>query len=253
MGQILVDIKRDGLASITLNRPDKLNAVSKGMTRELSAALRSLEKRNDLKCLVITGSGSRAFCAGGDLNELHGGLSEKEAYQVLKPMGDVLYQLAVFPLPTIALLNGQARGGGCELATACDFRYGVRGSAYGFVQGKLGITPGWGGGELLYQRIRPEHAAHWLIDSQMYSAEKAHHIGWLNKIGTREELEKAAAPFLEKTYDQLHWFKKQYLQKLSVKKLEARIEEEVTNCAKLWESKEHIEAVRNFMNSRKKS
>ncbi|WP_082234273.1 enoyl-CoA hydratase/isomerase family protein [Halobacillus massiliensis] len=250
MEQIIVNEHVNGLAVVTLNRPEKMNAVSKEMTSQLASALQSLKQKPGLKCLVLTGKG-RAFCAGGDLSELHGGLSEMEAYQILKPMNEVLYQLAVFPVPTIALLNGQARGGGCELATACDFRYGNEGAFYGFVQGKLGITPGWGGGELLYQRIRPEYASHWLLVSEMYSGETAHQIGWLHNIGDYKNAEEAAEPFLEKSVKQVRWFKNQYLEKLSINK--GAMDKETANCAKLWESKEHIEAVRNFMDSRKKS
>ncbi|MFC7061311.1 enoyl-CoA hydratase/isomerase family protein [Halobacillus seohaensis] len=253
MEQIKATITDQGLAIITLNRSEKMNAVTKKMTDELKQILSEFKLNSNMKCLLITGSGDQAFCAGGDLREHHADMSESEAYQILHPMKEVLYEIATFPMPTFAYLNGPARGGGCELATACDFRYGLKDVEFGFVQGDLGITPGWGGGELLYKRIRPELAAHWLIDSKMYTTIEAYQIGWLHKIVSLEELKNNPMidPFLKKSYEQLRTFKEQYLQKLSIDQLSAEMDEEVRNCANLWESKEHIEAVDKFMSRRK--
>src|SRR5690625_5646758 len=86
------------------------------------------------------------FCAGGDLINFHGELTPDEAFSRLYPMKEVLYDIASFPVPTICLLNGDALGGGCEIATACDFRIAKETTKFGFVQSKLGIVPGWGGG-----------------------------------------------------------------------------------------------------------
>ncbi|WP_347860672.1 enoyl-CoA hydratase/isomerase family protein [Salimicrobium sp. PL1-032A] len=134
----------NAVATVKLNRPEKRNAVNRQMTEELSKVLRTLKEDEHVKSLILTGEGEEAFCAGGDLNELHGDLTEVEAYSLLSPMRDVLYELATLPIPTLAWLNGDARGGGCELASACDVRYGRMKSDYGFIQGRLGIVPGWG-------------------------------------------------------------------------------------------------------------
>ncbi|MFG6115234.1 enoyl-CoA hydratase/isomerase family protein [Halobacillus sp. MO56] len=239
-----------GYARITLNRPEKMNAVSKQMTSELSQALTEAKEAEGVKCLVITGSGDRAFCTGGDLKDLHGDMNASEAFQTLYPMKEVVYQLASFPLPTIALLNGQARGGGCEIATACDIRYAVKDASYGFVQGKLGITPGWGGGVLLYEKIRPEYAFQWLIEAEMYDSDRVAAIGWAHRLIEREELgnvEDLLAKFLEKSVEQMRVWKKQYDKKLSMISLSPVMDEEVRTCSRLWESEEHKEAVKRFM------
>ncbi|RWZ60708.1 enoyl-CoA hydratase/isomerase family protein [Halobacillus fulvus] len=253
MSFILTDIKQEGYGVLTLNRPEKRNALHPPMIEELKGAMEQIKKEEALKFLVLTGNGDQAFCAGGDLNAFHGEMPSEEAYQLLRPMKDVLYDLATFPIPTIAVLQGQARGGGCELATACDFRYGLNEASFGFIQGNLGIAPGWGGGALLYKRIRADLAAHWLMDSEMYSASKAQQIGWLHKTGDREQLTSAEMfeSFIRKSREQMKVFKQQYIKQLNVAELARDMEEEVRECSVLWESEEHIQAVRRFMDSKK--
>ncbi|MCP3026222.1 enoyl-CoA hydratase/isomerase family protein [Halobacillus sp. A5] len=255
MEKIITTLDARGTGTILLNRYDKMNAVTREMCEGLLKAVLDFKANPNLKCLVITGAGQQSFCAGGDLLELHGDLTEEEAYTRLIPMKQVLYELAVFPLPTYAFLNGDARGGGCEIATACDFRYGKHDGKYGFIQGKLGITPGWGGGELLYRKISADRAAHWLMDSEMYDSERAYQIGWLHKIVAKEHLtpDYLLSPFLEKTQTQLKIFKSQLLRSLPFTDLSKEMDEEVRRCASLWESEEHIKAVKNFIRTRKKS
>ncbi|MFD1018067.1 enoyl-CoA hydratase/isomerase family protein [Thalassobacillus hwangdonensis] len=251
---ITYEMNEIGLLTITLNRPEKMNAVSKGMVKELKEAFEQAKQEENLKCLVLTGAGERAFCSGGDLHDFHGEMSAGEAFQMLYPMKEVVYQLASFPLPTIALLNGQARGGGCEIATACDFRYAVNGSSFGFIQGKLGIAPGWGGGALLYEKIRPELAFKWLAESTMYTTEKAFQVGWVHEVIESSQMNEAALllkDLLNKSITQLRAWKHQYNQRLSILSLSSMMDEEVRVCSKLWESEEHKRAVRTFMENRK--
>src|SRR5699024_12371085 len=93
-----------------------------------------IARNRDIKFLIITGAGEKMFCSGCDLNHLHGDLSSDEAFKELYPMKECLYELVSFPVPTVCLLNGDALGGGCEIATACDFRIGKKGTKFGFVQ-----------------------------------------------------------------------------------------------------------------------
>ncbi|WP_181348927.1 enoyl-CoA hydratase/isomerase family protein [Thalassobacillus sp. CUG 92003] len=251
--QIMLSV-HEHYAVIKLNRPEKMNAISTKMTQDLHLAIDEANMLNNIKCLIITGAGTQAFSTGGDLSDLHGDLSSDEAFGLLYQMKEVLYKIASFPVPTIAVLNGQARGGGCELATACDFRFGVRSSSYGFVQGQLGITPGWGGGALLYEKIAADDAFLWLAEADMYQADKTLRIGWLHRILASEELhhiEGLAAPFTSKSLEQLKVLKRQYLRKLSILPLSAQMDEDVRACANLWESKEHKQAVERFVSSRK--
>ncbi|MCA0969382.1 enoyl-CoA hydratase/isomerase family protein [Halobacillus litoralis] len=253
MRLIRLDYKDEGYAVMTLNRPDKMNAINHEMINGLKSALEEIRAKEGVTFVVLTGAGDRAFCAGGDLKEFHGDLEAQEAYALLSPMKDVLYKLATLPIPTIALLNGQARGGGCELATACDFRYARQGTSFGFVQGNLGIAPGWGGGALLYERIKRDMAAHWLLTSEMLTADEVKEFGWLHKVCTEEEWQSGQllTPLLNKTPAQTKWFKRQLLSSLRLDELSVRMEEETAHTSVLWESEEHKEAVQKFLISRK--
>lgn len=247
MRVVKVDTVKGEGAKITINRPEKRNAVNKAVTSQLADAIQEVKKIDGLKYVVLTGEGDKSFCAGGDLNELHGKLSAKEAYELLIPMMQVLFELATLPIPTIALLNGAARGGGCELATACDFRFARPQDKFGFIQANLGITPGWGGGALLYRKIRPELAFHWLVTGDMRSAEECQRAGWIH--GLTKDPTIYLETFSPRSYQQMRSFKQQYLKSLDIKSLHKCMEEEVQTSASLWETDEHMAAVERFFHT----
>lgn len=239
-----------GYGEICLNRPEKNNAVSQEMTKELMKVLEEA-KEDTLKFLVVTGKGSM-FCAGGDLHDLHGDLTTEEAFSLLYPMKEVLFELVNFPVPTIGLLNGSALGGGCELATACDVRMAKASGKYGFVQTSLGILPGWGGGALLYEKMNPDFAMNWIMEAGVYTADYLMQHGWLHKVvptdAWYEQSEDMLKPYISKSYDQMKMLKLQYKKKISSPGLSSLMSEEVRNSASLWETPEHKEALRKFLN-----
>lgn len=246
----LVQYRTDerGYGEIMLNRPEKMNAISKEMAASFGKALETA-KQQPIKFLVITAAGERMFCAGGDLEDLHGDMNRDEAYAILYPMKEMLYEIASFTVPTVCLLNGDAMGGGCEIATACDFRIARRGTRFGFVQTKLGITPGWGGGALLYEKVHPAFAFQWLMEAKMHEVSYLQNQGWIQKIVTESEWhdrETLLRPFLLKTPEQMKILKNQYKEKISILQLSVQMDDEVRNCSTLWEAKEHKEAVQQF-------
>ncbi|WP_261179315.1 enoyl-CoA hydratase/isomerase family protein [Anaerobacillus sp. CMMVII] len=105
-----------------------------------------------MKIVVLTGAGTDAFCSGGDLSIFHHIHTKGEAKEMLLKMAKVLHKLFFFSKPTVAYLNGTTVGGGCEIATACDFRIAEKKLKIGFIQGRLGITTGWGGSTYLMER-----------------------------------------------------------------------------------------------------
>ncbi|SHF49198.1 enoyl-CoA hydratase/isomerase family protein [Ornithinibacillus halophilus] len=240
----------DGYGLITLNRPLKRNAISEDMMSKLYESI--LKAKNDpIKFLVITGAGDKMFCAGGDLTELHGELSNSDAFNVLDKMKEVLYQIAIFPVPTICLLNGNALGGGCEIATSCDFRIAKTSTRFGFVQANLGILPGWGGGALLYEKVNPTFAYQWLLEANIYDANYLMEQGWINQIISSEEwgdVHNLVQPYLNRSTEQMKLLKGQYLASISVESLYRKMSDEVKSCASLWESPEHKLAVQRFSN-----
>lgn len=238
----------DGYSKITLNRPEKRNAVSGEMVEELRSAIKQA-RETEIKFLVITGSGNNVFCAGGDLNELHGELAPNDAFHQLYAMKEVLYDIVSFPVPTICLLNGDAVGGGCELATACDFRIAKATTEFGFVQTKLGITPGWGGGALLYEKVHPSFAYSWLLEAKKYEAAFLQDKGWIHRIVPIEKWEdqtEILSAYILKSLNQMEVLTKQYKQKVGTLGLSALMNEEVRSCSMLWDSKEHVDAVGRF-------
>ncbi|WP_430786136.1 enoyl-CoA hydratase/isomerase family protein [Virgibacillus flavescens] len=242
----------DGYIMITLDRESKRNAVSNEMVRELKDAL-SRARDSQLKFLVITGSGEKMFCAGGDLQDFHGNLSPSDAFQKLYPMKEVLLDIVSFPVPTICLLNGNAIGGGCEIATACDIRIAKESTKFGFVQSTIGITPGWGGGALLYEKVLPSFAYAWLIEGTNYEVEFLIEKGWIHRVIPYEcwnNYNEIFEPYISKSYAQMEILSKQYQQKIEAMGLSALMDSEVHNCSLLWDSPEHINAVNQFLNKK---
>lgn len=235
---------------ITINRPEKRNAISIDMAESL---LQSIEqaKKDPIKFLVVTGSGTQMFCSGGDLNDLHGNLSVAEAESSLLKMMEVLYELTVFNKPTIALLNGGATGGGCELASACDIRIAKEYSKFGFVQTNLGIIPGWGGGVLLAKRVHPSFAYQWIMEGAIFDSDYLIQKGWIHRQVAEDEWgnrDKLLQPYLMKSFSQMKILKDQFLEEIGVIGLKEKMMREVQKCASLWESEEHKRAVQAFFN-----
>lgn len=245
---VLYEEKEYGI--LTLNRPEKRNAISIDMARQLSTLLTEIESR-PISFLVIKSAGEGVFCAGGDLNELHGELSNQEAYETLKVMKQVLYQIVSLPVPTIALLQGNALGGGCELATACDIRIAKEGTSFGFVQSNLGILPGWGGGAILYEKVLPSFALQWLTEGEMYQASDLLEKGWLHHLVDEvswADIDDLLQPYVRKSLEQMQYLKAQYKAAIHLDDLKEKMDIESSNCANLWASEHHQQVVQSFLN-----
>lgn len=245
-----ISYEEDVYGTININRPEKRNAISKEMAQQLFDLLEEIKDR-PIKFLVIKSSGDKMFCAGGDLNDFHDELNEQEAYDTLHKMKQVLFKIVSFPVPTISLLQGNAMGGGCELATACDIRIAKQNTEFGFVQTNLGILPGWGGGALLYEKVHPSFALQWLAEGKMYDADFLYARGWVHEVipetmwGNEEEILKS---YMNKSFAQMQYLKSQFTEALSIPTLAEKMERESVRCASLWESEEHKKVVQAFFN-----
>jgi enoyl-CoA hydratase len=183
----------DELALITLDRPEALNALSFSQLHDLSRLLDGLAD-SDARALLVTGSGDRAFSAGADIKELMGRtLVEQRAGAMLGQ--SVLAKLDHLPLPSIALINGYAFGGGLELALACTFRLAVPGAKLGFPEIKLGLIPGYGGTQRLPRLVGEARATEMILTGRTVDADEAERIGLVNRVVRAGDLIEAGQEF----------------------------------------------------------
>jgi enoyl-CoA hydratase len=174
--------KQGAILVVTLNRPEVLNAINTQMGRDLHDLwTRLTAEPGDTRCVVLTGAGERAFCAGGDLKERDGMTQQAwEAQHELFERGFVA--LLELPLPVIAAANGHAYGGGLETLLGCDFVYAARGARFALSEVRLGIMPGVGGTVTLPRAVGERRAKELMFTAKAFSAEEAAAWGLVNKV-----------------------------------------------------------------------
>jgi enoyl-CoA hydratase/carnithine racemase len=241
------------VAVLRIDRPEASNAINTAVMEGLAAGLLRAKADDEVRVLIITGTGDRTFVAGGDLKEFHAALtSEDKVFAKMTQMRAVLEEIAFFPKPVIAAINGAARGGGGELASACHFRVMAEHATVGYVQVKLGIAPGWGGGVLL-QRIVGAQKARWLVLSgDVIGAAEAKRIGYVDEVIGGEDFSGQARAFARKISGLAPNAVQGLLERLrqssgmSREELAAQMEAESRLCAKLWMEPAHREAIEAF-------
>ncbi len=187
MYQTLLASLENGIYTITINRPDKLNALNKDVFTDLSKALDEIESNNAIRSVIITGAGPKAFVAGADISEF-GGLNKEQAMALAKRGQDVFARIENSSKPIVAAVNGFALGGGCELAMACHFRIASDNAKFGQPEVNLGLIPGYGGTQRLIQLVGKGRAIELLIAANMIDANTALQYGLVNYVTTAEEL-----------------------------------------------------------------
>ncbi len=183
---ILVE-KRGKVAVITINRPDKLNALSSKVHAEGVSALDELRKDQEIRVVVITGSGEKSFIAGADISEF-AGKSAAEQRDIMNARS-LFNSIDAFPKPVIAMVNGFCLGGGCELALACDIRVAGEKARFSQPEINLGIMPGGGGTQRLTRLIGEGRAMEMILTGDMIDAQTALNFGLVNHVFSAEELE----------------------------------------------------------------
>ena len=180
--------REQGIATLTINRPQALNALNRATMADLSAAIEELEGDNSIRCVILTGAGDKAFVAGADINELRAIAGAAEGAEFAARGQALLFRIENLNKPVIAAINGYALGGGCELAMACDIRMAADSARLGQPEVNLGIIPGYGGTQRL-PRLVGKGRAKWLILSgDMISAQEALRIGLVDFVVPAAEL-----------------------------------------------------------------
>lgn len=184
----------DRVATITVNRPDKLNALNDRVIAELGEAIDDVVGDNAVSGVILTGAG-RAFVAGADISELekHSALSAKRLAQTGQ---DVFRRFETSPKPVIAAVNGFALGGGCELAMACHIRVASEFAKFGQPEVKLGLIPGYGGTQRLPRLVGRGRALQLLLTGEMIDAQEAYRIGLVNRVVPAADLIAAATEMM---------------------------------------------------------
>lgn len=179
---------QDGIATITINRPSKLNALNRETIQELHDAFQAADRDNDIKVIIVTGSGEKAFVAGADISEFADFSIEQGSELAAKGQALLFDFVAHLTTPVIAAINGFALGGGLELAMAAHFRIASDNAKMGLPEVSLGVIPGYGGTQRLPQLVGKGRAMEMIMTAGMIDANQALAYGLVNHVTTQEEL-----------------------------------------------------------------
>ncbi len=185
--QHLLVSSKDGIAILTINQPQTLNSLSPAMLSELAEQVAELQADSTVKVVIITGAGTKAFVAGGDIAAMQplGPLEAREVvHKAQQLFNDIEFGKKIF----IAAINGYALGAGCELALACDIRIAAEGAKLGQPEVKLGIIPGWGGTQRLPRLVGKGKAKELMLTGDMICATEAKEVGLVNQVVPAEQL-----------------------------------------------------------------
>jgi len=196
MYQTLLTSIENNVLTITINRPEKLNALNKIVFTDLNNALNDIEKNPLIRAVIITGAGPKAFVAGADISEFSD-YNKDQAMAMSKRGQDIFLKIERCNKPIIAAVNGFALGGGCELSMACHFRIASENAIFGQPEVNLGLIPGYGGTQRLIQLIGKGRALELLMSGNMIDANTALQFGLVNYVVKQEELLTKSRSILE--------------------------------------------------------
>ena len=193
---LLIDIS-EKILTITINRPDKLNALNSQTLDELKDAVTKGIGDKNVRGMIITGTGDKAFVAGADISEFLG-ISISDGQALAQNGHDIFNLIESSPKPVIAAVNGFALGGGCELAMACHIRFASENAQFGQPEINLGLIPGYGGTQRLIQLIGKGKALELMLTADMIKAQEANQLGLVNHVTSSDELLPSAQELMKK-------------------------------------------------------
>lgn len=253
--QPLLDVQsRAGVLRVTIDRPHKRNALSRATLDALRDEFSTRAQDPDLRVAVLRGAGDKSFAAGGNLYDLSAVRTRAQTEAMVEQAWAALDAVRRFPVPVIALLNGDAIGGGAELALACDLRVAATGARIGFVQGRLNISTAWGGGGDLLRLLGPSRGLRLLATSEVLDAESALALGLIDARideGTDAELflDDYLEPFLRQVPQVMRAFKALALGARDGLPTDEMRAMEQRHIAETWIHEDHWEATQRVLAS----
>jgi enoyl-CoA hydratase len=238
-----------------INRPEAHNAIDFEVMEALEALVARLEEEEQYRVFVLSGEGRESFISGGDLRKFHQLTTEEEADRMSRRMHQLLKRIEQLPCWTIACINGQAFGGGIEIALAFDFRIASRSVRFGFTQARFYLPPGWGGLTRLVETVGRSKALEWLAEASIIDALEADQYGFVNRTEDSgklvcetwewaERLSKNDRPFIKNLKQRAH-----HILQLRDEALRA----EIGPFAQFWADERHQQRVDKFLNRKESS
>jgi enoyl-CoA hydratase len=250
--QTLLAERAGAIATVTINRPKARNALSSRTVNELLDCATKLEQDAEVRVVILTGAGDKAFVAGADIAEMVE-MRPREARHFAEMGGSLMAAIEASRMPWIAAVNGFALGGGCELALACDFLYAARSARLGQPEVNLGVIPGFGGTQRLMRRVGIAKAKELISTGDMVDAAEGHRIGLVDAVVEPEELlaftGKQAAKMTEKGPLALAEAKRVMMQGQSLP-LHDAVAAEAHAFASLFDTEDQREGMRAFLDKR---
>ena len=249
---VLLEVK-DGIGYITINRPAALNALSSEVLTDLNLVLDEVEKHEDIRVVIVSGQGDKAFVAGADIKEMDQ-MSPIQAFEYMTYANDTFTRLSDLTQPTIAVLNGYALGGGLELALSTDIRIGFEKTMVGFPEVGLGIIPGFAGTQRMSRLIGTSKTKELIYTARIVKGNEAYDLGILNKLVPAEELLSSAeelAKSIMKNAPLAVEKAKHVIQVGSEPPLKNAIRLETEAEALLFSTEDKVEGMRAFVEKRK--
>jgi enoyl-CoA hydratase/carnithine racemase len=255
LSRIILDVAKDGIAVLTMNRPQARNALNWDDMQAFADTVETAHSISDLRALVVTGSGG-AFCAGGDLYELDKYPSHSDGVRLTKIMGKALNRLEELPFPTVAAIEGPALGGGAEVALACDLRVMAESAILGLMHVRLAICPAWGGGQRLLRLVGYARALAWLAAGRILTAAETLTFNIANRLTpdgqALEEAMELASSFTCHDPAAIRAIKRILRAGLTKPPREAA-DAEQSELPDLWTAPAHLKASADFTNRKKRN
>ncbi len=245
--------REDKIATITINRPERKNAIDVETMLELREIVQQIDREKEILALILTGSGEEAFVSGGDLKYFQTLDDLYKGREMSILCGNLLDSIEGLDIPVIGAINGYAFGGGCEFSLACDYRIASKEAKFGFRQINMGIMSSWGGGKRLVRTVGKSKALMLMLTGEIISAEEAFNLGLVDKLVNKNEVlptAKDLAKRISKNAPLSVCFIKKLLNScVDMSSRDANLlETEMFSI--LWASEDHHEAVEAFFNKR---